>query len=123
MTAEQLVRDRAAIAKRPSPLLHRIRGRVLKYLRCEDLSHPDREALGGLTPRTYPAAAERVVSLLGQIMGAVEDVPLVLCLDQLEAIWNLGENQARFRRAMSTVCDLIERVPTSVVNPSVMSQA
>ena len=93
----------------------RARGRVLKYLRCEDLSPSDRLALGGLTPRTYPAAAERVVSLLGQIMGAVEEVPLILCLDQLEAIWNLDEYPGRFRRAMATVCDLVERVPSSVV--------
>jgi energy-coupling factor transporter ATP-binding protein EcfA2 len=93
----------------------RLRGRVLKYLRCEDLSLSDREALGGLTPRTYPAAAERVVSLLGQLMGSVEAVPLILCIDQLEAIWNLDEHPNRFRRAMSTVCDLIERVPSSVV--------
>ena len=93
----------------------RLRGRVLKYLRCEDLSPSDREALGGLTPRTYPAAAERVVTLLGQLMGAVESVPLILCLDQLEAIWNLDQHPNRFRRAMSTVCDLVDRVPSSVV--------
>jgi energy-coupling factor transporter ATP-binding protein EcfA2 len=93
----------------------RLRGRVLKYLRCEDLSPSDREALGGLTPRTYPAAAERVVSLLGQLMGSIESVPLILCLDQLEAIWNLDEHPNRFRRAMSTVCDLVDRVPSSVV--------
>jgi energy-coupling factor transporter ATP-binding protein EcfA2 len=93
----------------------RLRGRVLKYLRCEDLSPSDREALGGLTPRTYPAAAERVVTLLGQLMGSVESVPLILCLDQLEAIWNLDEHPNRFRRAMATVCDLVERVPSSVV--------
>jgi Helicase HerA, central domain len=93
----------------------RLRSRVLKYLRCEDLSPSDRDALGGLTPRTYPAASERVVTLLGQLMGSVESVPLILCLDQLEAIWNLDEHPNRFRRAMSTVCDLVDRVPSSVV--------
>ena len=31
----------------------RIKGRVLKYLRCEDLSAPDRALLGGIVPRTY----------------------------------------------------------------------
>ena len=93
----------------------RFRSRVLKYLRCEDLSPSDRETLGGLTPRNYPAAPERVVTLLGQLMGSVESVPLILCLDQLEAIWNLDEHPNRFRRAMSTVCDLVDRVPSSVV--------
>jgi len=93
----------------------RLRSRVLKYLRCEDLSPSDREALGGLTPRIYPAAAERVVTLLGGLMGSVESVPLILCIDQLEAIWNLDEAPNRFRRVMSTACDLIDRVPSSVV--------
>ncbi len=94
----------------------RLRSRVLKYLRCEDLSPADREALGGLTPRLGdPAAAERVVALLGQLMGSVDSVPLILCLDQLEAIWNLDECPARFRRAMAAVCDLVDRVPSSVV--------
>ena len=93
----------------------RLRGRVLKYLRCEDLSPSDREALGGLTPRIYPEAAERVVALLGQFMGSVESVPLVVCLDQLEDLFNLDDAKARFRRAMSTVCDLADRVPSSVV--------
>ena len=93
----------------------RLRGRVLKYLRCEDLSPSDRQALGGLTPRTYPEAPERVVALLGQLMGSVESVPLIVCLDQLEDIYNLDDAQVRFRRAMSAVCDLAERVPSSVV--------
>jgi hypothetical protein len=92
-----------------------LRGRVLKYLRCEDLSHSDREALGGLTPRSYPGAAERVVTLLGQLMGALEAVPLILCLDQLEDINDLGDAKVRFPRAMSTVCRIADRVPSSVV--------
>ncbi len=93
----------------------RLRGRVLKYLRCEDLSPSDRQALGGLTPRTYPEAPERVVALLGQLMGSVETAPLIVCLDQLEDIYNLDDARGRFRRAMSAVCDLAERVPSSVV--------
>lgn len=93
----------------------RYRSRILKYLRCEALSPSDSETLGGLTSRNYPAAAERVVALLGQLMGSVESVPLILCLDQLEAIYNQDEHQNRFRRAMSTVCDLVDRVPSSVV--------
>jgi Helicase HerA, central domain len=93
----------------------RLRGRVLKYLRCEDLSASDRLALGDLTPRTYAGAAERVVTLLGQLMGAVEAVPLILCLDQLEDINDQGDARFRFPRAMSTVCKIADRVPSSVV--------
>ena len=93
----------------------RVRARVLKYLRCEDLSPADRRALGDLTPRAYADAPDRVVSLLARIMGAVEAAPLVLCLDQLEDIYNLDDAGARFRRAMSAVCNLAESVPSVVV--------
>ena len=91
------------------------RSRVLKYLRCEPLSRSDSQALGGLTGRTYDAASEQVITLLGGLMGSVESVPLVLCIDQLEGIYNLDQSQNRFRLAMATVCDLVERVPSSVV--------
>src|SRR6476646_476884 len=62
----------------------RIRARVLKYLRCEGLSETDREVLGGLEPRQYGGAPEWVVERLAKLMWAVEMVPLVLCVDQLE---------------------------------------
>lgn len=93
----------------------RLRGRILKYLRCEDLSPSDRQALGDLTPRTYPGASDRVVALLGQLMGSVESVPLILCLDQLEGIMDHGDARVRFPRAMATVCKIADAVPSSVV--------
>ena len=34
----------------------RIKARVLKYLRCEDLTPHDRQLLGGIVPCTYPDA-------------------------------------------------------------------
>ena len=93
----------------------RLRARILKYLRCEDLSPSDRQALGDLTPRTYPGASDRVVTLLGGLMGSVEAVPLILCLDQLEGIMDHGDARVRFPRAMSTVCKIADAVPSSVV--------
>ena len=93
----------------------RLRARVLKYLRCEDLSKADQEAIGGLSPRIYADAPERVIALLGQLMGSVDNVPLVLCLDQLEDLFNLDDAKGRFRRAVSTVIDLADRVPSSVI--------
>src|SRR5690606_37019124 len=77
----------------------RIRSRVLKYLRCEDLSPRDRTLLGGIVPRTYDDAPERLVQRLGELMAALESVPLVLCVDQLEGIYDLDEAPVRFRRA------------------------
>ncbi len=93
----------------------RIKGRVLKYLRCEGLSAHDRKLLGGTTPRLYDDAPQWLIQRLGELMAALESVPLILCVDQLEDIYNLEDPQGRFRRAVATLCDLISRIPTSVV--------
>src|SRR5437588_3668432 len=93
----------------------RIKGRVLKYLRCEDLAEPDRALLGGLVPRTYDDAPQWLIQRLGELMAALESVPLILCVDQLEDIYNLDDAAGRFRRAMATLCDLVSRTPTAVV--------
>lgn len=96
----------------PAP---RIKASVLKYLRCEDLSAHDRRDLGGLVPRTYASAAQWVIQRLGELMWAVERTPLVLCVDQLEDMFDLGDAPARFRRVLATLCDITSRVPTAVV--------
>ncbi len=93
----------------------RIKGRVLKYLRCEDLSDPDRGVLGGLVPRSYDDAPQRVIRRLGDLMAALACVPLIVCIDQLEDIYNLQDAAARFRRAMATLCDIANRIPTAIV--------
>ena len=43
----------------------RIKARVLKYLRCEDLTAHDRQLLGGIVPCTYPDAPHWVIQRLG----------------------------------------------------------
>ena len=93
----------------------RIKSRVLKYLRCEDLSEPDRRLLGGLVPRTYDDAPQWVVQRLGELMAALESVPSILGVDQLEDLYNLDDAAARFRRAMATLCDLAGRLSSAVV--------
>ena len=93
----------------------RIKGRVLKYLRCEDLAPQDRDLLGGLVPRTYDDAPQWLIQRLGELMAALESVPLILCVDQLEDIYNLDDAEVRFRRAMATLCDLASRTPNAVV--------
>src|SRR3954447_20930943 len=79
----------------------RIKGRVLKYLRCEDLSIPDRVMLGGLVPRTYEDAPEWLVQRLGELMSALESVPLILAVDQLEDLYSLDHAAPRGRPAPS----------------------
>ncbi len=89
----------------------RIKSRVLSYLRCEDLSDGDRAVLGGMVPRTDP---ERTIETLGRLMGALQGVSLVVCVDQLEDMAHLDRDAERFRRAVGTVCALAERVPSSL---------
>jgi hypothetical protein len=93
----------------------RIKARVLKYLRCEDLTEQDRKLLGGIVPCTYPDAPHRVIERLGQLMWAVEKVPLVLCVDQLEDVFDLDDAAIKFRRAMATLCDIVSRLRSAIV--------
>jgi energy-coupling factor transporter ATP-binding protein EcfA2 len=92
-----------------------IKARVLKYLRCEDLTDHDRRLLGGIVPCTYPDAPHRIIERLGQLIWAVERAPLVICVDQLEDVFDLDEAGIKFRRAMATLCDIISRLPSAIV--------
>src|SRR5262249_60230708 len=67
----------------------RLKASVLKYLRCEDLTPRDREELGGVVPRVYASASQWMVQRLGELMWAIEGVPLVLCVDQLEDMFDV----------------------------------
>jgi energy-coupling factor transporter ATP-binding protein EcfA2 len=97
----------------------RIKNRVLKYLRCEDLAPADRDVLGGVVPRPHEESPMQMIGWLGQAMWAAQEAPLVLCLDQLEDIINqdAGDKDAplRFRKVMDTAVAIISAVPSSVV--------
>ncbi len=92
-----------------------IKARVLKYLRCEDLTEHDRRLLGGIIPCTYSDAPQRLIQRLGELMWVIERVPLILCVDQLDEIFDLDEAPVKFRRAMATLCDLVSRLPSAIV--------
>src|SRR4029077_1582004 len=62
----------------------RIRPRVLKWLRCEELSKYDRELLGDLVSRHQEEMPLRTIAGLAQLMAIVHQAALVLCVDQLE---------------------------------------
>ena len=93
----------------------RIKARVLKYLRCEDLTPHDRQLLGGIIPCTYPDAAHWVIQRLGELIWALERVPLILCVDQLEDMFDLEGAPTRFRRSLATLCDIVSRLPSAIV--------
>jgi hypothetical protein len=93
----------------------RIKARVLKYLRCEDLTPRDRQDLGGMVPRVYASASQWMIQRLGELIWAIEKVPLVLCVDQLEDMFDQDEAPARFRRVLATLCDITSRLPSAIV--------
>ena len=78
--------------------------------------HRSRPAVaGGIVPCIYPDAPHRIIERLGQLIWAVERVPLVLCVDQLEDVFDLDEAAIKFRRAMATLCDIVSRLPSAIV--------
>lgn len=92
-----------------------VRRCVLKYLRCEDLADYDRALLGGLVPRTAEHAPQELVERLGRLVWRLEGRSLVVCLDQLEDLFEDDEKGRRlFLRAMQTICELYDRIPSSV---------
>jgi hypothetical protein len=93
----------------------RIRMRVLKWLRCEELTPHDRAVLGGLVPRHDEESPLQMITQLGRLMGAVHGMPLVLCVDQLEDMTDLNLAPDQFRRVMNTFTAIAEEVPSSVV--------
>ncbi len=93
----------------------RIKARVLKYLRCEDLTPHDRQLLGGIIPCSYADAPHWVIQRLGELMWALERSPLILCVDQLEDMFDMEDAPTRFRRSLATLCDLVSRLPSAIV--------
>lgn len=98
---------------RPDP---RIKGRIFKYLRCEEMADGDRRRIGGITPRTDEDAAEHMIEQLGRLLGVIGDTPLslVLCVDQVEYLKDFASNEDPFRRAMTTFGNLAE-LPSSLI--------
>jgi hypothetical protein len=92
-----------------------VKSRVLKWLRCEDLSDGDRRLLGGLVPRCQEEGPRRTLTELGHVMSAVQGVPLVLLVDQLEDVFLHDGALDRFRKVINTLVAVLDAVPTSVV--------
>ena len=92
-----------------------IKARVLKYLRCEHLNPYDREMLGEIAPQSHEAAPQRMIEQLGRLIWATTQGSLVLLVDQLEDIVNLGEAKERFPRAVDVLRHVVENIPSSVV--------
>lgn len=92
-----------------------LKQRVVKYLRCEDLSDRDRRLLGGMVPRQSDPSIQKLVESLGRLMWALDSRALVLCVDQFEDLYQLDDAEGAFRRVMAALCAVADQVPSSIV--------
>ncbi|MGI5864314.1 MAG: AAA family ATPase [Myxococcales bacterium] len=92
----------------------RIDKRVQAWLRCEDLDHHGRSHIGGLVPRLRDDDPQRMVEQLARAMWTLQGAALVVCVDQLEDLFQGERMRERFQAAMSTLCALADRIPSSI---------
>jgi energy-coupling factor transporter ATP-binding protein EcfA2 len=98
--------------QRNSPALKK---RVIKYLRCEDLSSEDQKVLD-LSPRLAEEDAQQLIGQIGRLIWSFAARALVICVDQLEDMADLeGSAEIRFRRAMAALCAIADQVPSSII--------
>jgi energy-coupling factor transporter ATP-binding protein EcfA2 len=93
----------------------RLKARVLKYLRGENLGEADRAMLGGIVPRNHEEDAQRVVEAIGRLAWTLCGKSLVLCVDQLEDMYSVEDSETNFRRAMAAIAAVCDRVPSAIV--------
>jgi hypothetical protein len=88
--------------------------RVFKYLRCEELIARDRSLLGDVP--SHVGAFHETIDALAAIVRELYDMPLVICVDQLEDSYEPGPDApARFRSAVAALRALTENANTVVV--------
>jgi DNA helicase HerA-like ATPase len=92
-----------------------LNSRIFKYLRCEELNPYDREQLGGIASRAGGHGAQRTIEELGRLMWKAGGRALLLLVDQLEDLINLGEHQERFRRVIDVLRHVADNVPSAVI--------
>jgi hypothetical protein len=99
----------------------RIRPRVLKWLRCENLSRADSALLGDLEPRSQDDQPRRMIEGLGRIMSILHQAALVLCVDQLEETIDQLPSEAEgarwhhLRQAINVLIDVTDALPNAIV--------
>ncbi len=93
----------------------RVRSRALMWLRCQEMRPLDREWIGGAVPRTDDADPLRMLNQLAKVIGAVQNVPLVLLIDQLEDMANQSAPIERFLKVVDAITAFTDTVPNAVV--------
>jgi hypothetical protein len=93
----------------------RVRSKVIKWLRGEDLNPYDRSVVGDLQPRPQPERAVPQIVELGWLIAAAEGAALVLCVDQLEDSLDRAASTERFRLIVDVLVTFSELLPTGIV--------
>lgn len=89
---------------------------ILQYLRCRPLSTYDLHKLGGIAPLHGEGGPREVIRSLAALAWSLQQARFVICLDQLEDVYELNEPvQSRFFSAMRVVRELTDAVPSLVV--------
>lgn len=98
---------------------NRIRSRVIKWLRCEDLSRFDRELIGDLVPRPHDHMPMKTIVELGRLMAVIHEATLVICADQIEEMIDAATTSTAagdvFRRMVDALIEINTSVPTSII--------
>jgi Helicase HerA, central domain len=92
-----------------------VRSRALMWLRCQDMRPRDRDWIGGAVSRTDEADPQRMLIQPAKLTNAVESVPLVLLIDQLEDMANQSAPVDRFRKVVDAITAFTDTVPNAVV--------
>lgn len=91
-----------------------IQRRVGSFLNGEPLGDMDWQKLAAL-PRDCDRGAMHMLGELARVIGAALGMPLIVCVDQIEASDITGSNHTPFVNAMATACELAENVAGMMV--------
>lgn len=94
---------------------NQLKRRVMSYLRCENMSTLDQQWLGAV-PLTEDDAPKALLQSLARLIWKLDAGVLVICLDQLEYLYQDDADSAkRFRDAVQAVNGLISECPRLLV--------
>jgi hypothetical protein len=92
-----------------------VRSRALMWLRCQEMRPQDRNWISDAVPRTDDADPLRMLNQLARLTDAVEGIPLILLIDQLEDMANQSAPVDRFRKVVDAITAFTDNLPNTVV--------
>jgi hypothetical protein len=93
----------------------RVRSRALMWLRCQAMRPQDTAWIGDAVDRVDDADPMRMLQQIAKLTYAVQGMPLVLLIDQLEDMANQSGPVERFLKVVDAITALKETTPNSVV--------